>query len=163
MKENRHPKKFRELPKTQSQLCSGRILLPNERKPRLVVSLEAGKPLAIQQVEVAPSHTMEVRIKLFLGIIICMMSLHMYFAPLNMLLDLSSPVKAAPGVWQTWVVRIQVIILEECKEGGIVFLVGQMIEKITHSPIGIQIFHVMILLPAFARMPDWEEVVNCYN
>ncbi|KAF8407684.1 hypothetical protein HHK36_006819 [Tetracentron sinense] len=28
-----------------------------------VVSLEAEKPLAIQQVEVAPSHTMEVRIK----------------------------------------------------------------------------------------------------
>ncbi|KAF8407686.1 hypothetical protein HHK36_006821 [Tetracentron sinense] len=33
----------------------------------VVVSLEAEKPLAIQQVEVAPSHTMEVRIKLFLG------------------------------------------------------------------------------------------------
>ncbi|CAL5383112.1 unnamed protein product [Camellia sinensis] len=32
---------------------------------------------------------------LFLGIIICMMSLHMYFAPVNMLLDLTSTAKAA--------------------------------------------------------------------
>ncbi|XP_042506238.1 CMP-sialic acid transporter 1-like isoform X2 [Macadamia integrifolia] len=35
-------------------------------------------------------------LQLFLGIIICMMSLHMYFAPASMLLDLPSTVKAAP-------------------------------------------------------------------
>ncbi|GMP43713.1 hypothetical protein CsSME_00012971 [Camellia sinensis var. sinensis] len=34
-------------------------------------------------------------LQLFLGIIICMMSLHMYFAPVNMLLDLTSTAKAA--------------------------------------------------------------------
>ncbi|XP_073266797.1 CMP-sialic acid transporter 1 isoform X2 [Populus alba] len=35
-------------------------------------------------------------LQLFLGIIICMMSLHMYFAPPNMLLDLPPQVRAAP-------------------------------------------------------------------
>ncbi|XP_024459992.1 CMP-sialic acid transporter 1 isoform X2 [Populus trichocarpa] len=35
-------------------------------------------------------------LQLFLGIIICMMSLHMYFAPPNMLLDLPTQVRAAP-------------------------------------------------------------------
>ncbi|THG20012.1 hypothetical protein TEA_008546 [Camellia sinensis var. sinensis] len=34
-------------------------------------------------------------LQLFLGIIICMMSLHLYFAPVNMLLDLTSTAKAA--------------------------------------------------------------------
>ncbi|XP_043702256.1 CMP-sialic acid transporter 1-like [Telopea speciosissima] len=35
-------------------------------------------------------------LQLFLGITICMMSLHMYFAPASMLLDLPSTVKVAP-------------------------------------------------------------------
>ncbi|KAK7829315.1 cmp-sialic acid transporter 1 [Quercus suber] len=35
-------------------------------------------------------------LQLFLGIIVCMMSLHMYFAPPNMLVDMPSPTKAAP-------------------------------------------------------------------
>lgn len=35
-------------------------------------------------------------LQLFLGIIICMMSLHMYFAPPNKLVDLPSTTKAAP-------------------------------------------------------------------
>ncbi|GFY92335.1 nucleotide-sugar transporter family protein [Actinidia rufa] len=35
-------------------------------------------------------------LQLFLGIIVCMMSLHMYFAPANMLLDLPLTAKAAP-------------------------------------------------------------------
>ncbi|CAK9165811.1 unnamed protein product [Ilex paraguariensis] len=35
-------------------------------------------------------------LQLFLGIIICMMSLHMYFVPSNMLVDLPLPVKATP-------------------------------------------------------------------
>ncbi|KAK4804101.1 hypothetical protein SAY86_003918 [Trapa natans] len=35
-------------------------------------------------------------LQLFLGIVICMMSLHMYFAPPNMLVDLPSTAKAAP-------------------------------------------------------------------
>ncbi|XP_010261488.1 PREDICTED: CMP-sialic acid transporter 1 [Nelumbo nucifera] len=35
-------------------------------------------------------------LQLFLGIIICMMSLHMYFAPPNMLVDLPLTVKASP-------------------------------------------------------------------
>ncbi|KAG7956389.1 hypothetical protein I3843_11G121800 [Carya illinoinensis] len=35
-------------------------------------------------------------LQLFLGIFICMMSLHMYFAPPNMLVDLPSTTKAAP-------------------------------------------------------------------
>ncbi|KAF3448668.1 hypothetical protein FNV43_RR09381 [Rhamnella rubrinervis] len=35
--------------------------------------------------------------QLFLGIITCMMSLHMYFAPPNMLVDIPTTVKAAPG------------------------------------------------------------------
>ena len=34
-------------------------------------------------------------LQLFLGIIVCMMSLHMYFAPPNMLVDMPSPTKAA--------------------------------------------------------------------
>lgn len=34
--------------------------------------------------------------QLFLGIIVCIMSLHMYFAPANMLVDLPVPVKIAP-------------------------------------------------------------------
>jgi len=33
-------------------------------------------------------------LQLFLGIVICMMSLHMYFAPPNMLLDMPSTVKS---------------------------------------------------------------------
>lgn len=33
-------------------------------------------------------------LQLFLGIIICMMSLHMYFAPPNMLLDMPITVKS---------------------------------------------------------------------
>lgn len=37
-------------------------------------------------------------LQLFLGIIICMMSLHMYFAPPNMLVDLPTPVKASSEV-----------------------------------------------------------------
>ncbi|KAK1376157.1 CMP-sialic acid transporter 1 [Heracleum sosnowskyi] len=35
-------------------------------------------------------------LQLFLGIIVCIMSLHMYFAPANMLVDLPVPVKTAP-------------------------------------------------------------------
>ena len=35
-------------------------------------------------------------LQLFLGIIICMMSLHMYFAPPNMLVDIPATVKSAP-------------------------------------------------------------------
>lgn len=35
-------------------------------------------------------------LQLFLGIIICMVSLHMYFAPPNMLVDVSAPVKVLP-------------------------------------------------------------------
>ena len=35
-------------------------------------------------------------LQLFLGIIICMMSLHMYFAPPNTLVDLPLPIKATP-------------------------------------------------------------------
>ncbi|OWM85253.1 hypothetical protein CDL15_Pgr028040 [Punica granatum] len=35
-------------------------------------------------------------LQLFLGIVICMMSLHMYFAPPNMLVDLPSTSKASP-------------------------------------------------------------------
>ncbi|KAM1535932.1 hypothetical protein FF1_014826 [Malus domestica] len=38
--------------------------------------------------------TFKPTLQLFLGIIICMMSLHMYFAPPNMLIDLPLPVKA---------------------------------------------------------------------
>lgn len=34
--------------------------------------------------------------QLFLGIIICMMSLHMYFAPANMLIDLQVAYRAEP-------------------------------------------------------------------
>lgn len=34
--------------------------------------------------------------QLFLGIIVCIMSVHMYFAPPNMLVDLPVPVKAVP-------------------------------------------------------------------
>ncbi|KAK1376745.1 hypothetical protein POM88_032938 [Heracleum sosnowskyi] len=36
------------------------------------------------------------KLKLFLGIIVCIMSVHMYFAPPNMLVDLPVPVKAVP-------------------------------------------------------------------
>ncbi|CAN0925914.1 CMP-sialic acid transporter 1 [Linum grandiflorum] len=35
-------------------------------------------------------------LQLFLGIVICMMSLHMYFAPPNKLVDLPAPIKPAP-------------------------------------------------------------------
>ncbi|CAN1300364.1 CMP-sialic acid transporter 1 [Linum perenne] len=35
-------------------------------------------------------------LQLFLGIIICMMSLHMYFAPPNKLVDLPAPIKPDP-------------------------------------------------------------------
>lgn len=38
----------------------------------------------------------EILLQLFLGIIICMMSLHMYFAPPNKLLDIPSAVKSDP-------------------------------------------------------------------
>ncbi|CAL9030323.1 unnamed protein product [Prunus brigantina] len=38
--------------------------------------------------------TFKPTLQLFLGIIICMMSLHMYFAPPNMLIDLPLPIKA---------------------------------------------------------------------
>lgn len=37
-----------------------------------------------------------ISVQLFLGIVICMMSLHMYFAPPSMLVDLPSTTKAAP-------------------------------------------------------------------
>lgn len=40
--------------------------------------------------------TFKPTLQLFLGIIICMMSLHMYFAPPNTLVDLPLPVKATP-------------------------------------------------------------------
>ena len=40
--------------------------------------------------------TFLILLQLFLGIIVCMMSLHMYFAPPNMLVDMPSPTKAAP-------------------------------------------------------------------
>ncbi|WOG90527.1 hypothetical protein DCAR_0209771 [Daucus carota subsp. sativus] len=36
-------------------------------------------------------------VKLFLGIIVCIMSVHMYFAPPNMLVDLPVPVMAVPN------------------------------------------------------------------
>ena len=39
--------------------------------------------------------TFLILLQLFLGIIVCMMSLHMYFAPPNMLVDMPSPTKAA--------------------------------------------------------------------
>ena len=35
--------------------------------------------------------------QLFLGIIVCIMSVHMYFAPPNMLVDLPVPVMAVPN------------------------------------------------------------------
>lgn len=40
--------------------------------------------------------TFKPTLQLFLGIIICMMSLHMYFAPPNMLVDIPATAKAAP-------------------------------------------------------------------
>ncbi|CAB4310507.1 unnamed protein product [Prunus armeniaca] len=42
--------------------------------------------------------TFKPTLQLFLGIIICMMSLHMYFAPPNMLIDLPLPVKATTEI-----------------------------------------------------------------
>ncbi|XP_017231071.1 CMP-sialic acid transporter 1 [Daucus carota subsp. sativus] len=36
-------------------------------------------------------------LQLFLGIIVCIMSVHMYFAPPNMLVDLPVPVMAVPN------------------------------------------------------------------